>query len=167
MAEYLVKLADERGHTLEQVENARSEAELRDRFAQQGYVIYSLKPRGLLGGAELRLTGRRRIKLGQFVIFNQQFLTLIRAGLPIVHALELLIKRQRNPFFRGVLENVRERVKSGELLSEAFAHQGVFPKIYTTTLLAGEKSGSLVRSSTATSPTRSSRCRSGRNSSCR
>src|SRR5208337_4885579 len=76
-------------------------------------------------------------------IFNQQFVTLIHAGLPIIQSLELLIKRQRNPFFRSVLQNVRERLRGGELLSEAFAAQRVFPKVYTTTLLAGEKSGNL------------------------
>ena len=86
---------------------------------------------------------RRKIKQDQFVIFNQQFVTLIHAGLPIIQSLELLIKRQRNPFFRSVLQNVRDRVRGGELLSEAFDAQKVFPKVYTTTLLAGEKSGNL------------------------
>ena len=70
-------------------------------------------------------------------------MTLIHAGLPIIQSLELLIKRQRNPYFRSVLQNVRDRVRGGELLSEAFEAQRVFPKVYTTTLLAGEKSGNL------------------------
>jgi len=68
---------------------------------------------------------------------------LIKAGLPIVQALDLLARRQRNPFFRSLLENVRDRVRGGELLSDAFAEQGVFPRIYSTTILAGEKSGNL------------------------
>ena len=70
-------------------------------------------------------------------------MTLIHAGLPIIQSLELLIKRQRNVFFRSVLQSVRDRVRGGELLSEAFEAQKVFPKVYTTTLLAGEKSGNL------------------------
>ena len=70
-------------------------------------------------------------------------MTLIHAGLPIIQSLELLMKRQRNPYFRTVLHNVRDRVRSGELLSEAFAEQKAFPKVYTTTILAGEKSGNL------------------------
>jgi type IV pilus assembly protein PilC len=143
MPEFVVKMADERGHTLQQVENAHSESEVRERFAQQGFLIYSVKPRGMLTGGELSLPRRRRVKLAQFVIFNEQLLTLIHAGLPILTALEMLLRRQRNPFFRKILEDVRDRVKSGELLSEAFAAQGVFPKIYSTTLLAGEKSGNL------------------------
>src|SRR5271165_6840009 len=142
MAEYTIKMADERGHVLEQTENGASEAEIRDRFAQQGYFVYSIKGKGLLA-KEMGLPGRRKVRQDQFVIFNQQFVTLIHAGLPIIQSLELLIKRQRNPFFRSVLQNVRDRVRGGELLSEAFDAQKVFPKVYTTTLLAGEKSGNL------------------------
>lgn len=142
MAEYVIKMADERGHVLEQMESGTSEVEVRDRFAQQGFLVYSVKSKGLLSG-ELGLLRRRKIKQEQFLIFNQQFVTLIHAGLPIIQALELLLKRQRNPFFRSVLQNVRDRVRGGELLSEAFAAQKVFPKVYTTTLMAGERSGNL------------------------
>ncbi len=140
MAEFLVKIADERGHLLQQVEQGYSEAEVRDRFAQQGYLVYWVKPQGLLSGGVRR---RRRLKQNSFLVFNQQFLTLIRAGLPILNGLDLLIKRQRDAYLQQLLENVRDRVKGGEMLSDAFAAQRVFPKIYTTTLLAGEKSGNL------------------------
>jgi type IV pilus assembly protein PilC len=143
MAEFVVKMADERGRTLQQVEHGFSEAEVRDRFAQQGFLVHSVKPRGLLAGGEVGLGRRRKIKQADFVIFNQQFLTLIHAGLPILNSLELLIKRQGNTYFRTVLENVRDRVKSGESLSDAFAQQAIFPKLYTTTLMAGEKSGNM------------------------
>jgi type IV pilus assembly protein PilC len=141
MAEYVVKVADERGHIHEKTETAHSEAEVRDRFAQAGLLVYSVKTRG--GASGIRMPFRRRVKPEQFLIFNAQFLTLIRAGLPIVQAMELLMRRQKNPYFRKVLEDVRERLKGGSLLSEAFEAQGIFPKIYTTTLLAGEKSGNL------------------------
>lgn len=144
MAEFLVKMADERGHVLEQMESGVSEQEIKDRFAQQGYFVYSVRgragvlPFGSLGG------GKRKLKTEEFVIFNQQFLTLIKAGLPILKSLDLLAKRQRNASFKSMLENVQERVRSGELLSDAFAAQGVgISKIYTTTLLAGERSGNL------------------------
>lgn len=143
MADFVIKMADERGNVLEQTESGYSAAEVRERFAALGYLIYWVKPAGLFTGGKLRLGGRRKVRLDQFVIFNQQFMTLIRAGLPIVQALDLLAKRQRNVTFRTMLENVRDRVKSGELLSEAFEAQGVFPKIYSTTILAGEKSGNL------------------------
>jgi type IV pilus assembly protein PilC len=143
MGEYLVKVADERGHVLEQTESGISEQEVRERFVQQGYYVYSV--RGRTGVTSLlTLRRRRRIKTDEFVIFNQQFLTLIKAGLPILKSLELLAKRQRNALFKSMLENVQDRVKSGELLSDAFAAQGAgISKIYTTTLLAGERSGNL------------------------
>jgi type IV pilus assembly protein PilC len=143
MAEFVIKMADERGRTLQQLEHGYSEAEVRERYSQQGFLVYSVKPRGLLSGGEIGLGRRRKVKQADFIIFNQQFLTLIHAGLPILNSLELLTKRQRNVYFRNMLENVRDRVKSGELLSDAFAEQGVFPKLYTTTLLAGEKSGNI------------------------
>jgi type IV pilus assembly protein PilC len=143
MAEFLVKAADERGHLLQQVERGYSESEVRDRFVQQGYLVYWVKPRSLLSGGQWQLMRGRKVRQSQFVIFNQQFLTLIKAGLPILGSLDLLIKRQRDAQLRSVLENVRDRVKSGELLSDSFAAQAVFPKIYTTTLLAGEKSGNM------------------------
>src|SRR5215831_14436486 len=128
MAEFLIKAADERGHTLEQVEHGYSEAEVRDRFTSQGYLVHWVKPTGLLVGGKINT--RRRLKQSTFLIFNQQFLTLIKAGLPILTALDLLIKRQRDKFLLQLLENVRERVKGGELLSDAFAAQHVFPKMY-------------------------------------
>jgi type IV pilus assembly protein PilC len=142
MAQFLVKIADDRGRLAQQVENGYSESEVRERFVQQGYLVYWVKPRGLFSGGRFQLGGRK-VKQGPFVIFNQQFVTLIKAGLPILNALDLLIKRQKDANMRSLLQNVRERVKSGELLSDSFAAQGVFPRIYTTTLMAGEKSGNI------------------------
>ena len=141
MAQFLVKVADEQGNLRQQVEHGYSEAEVHDRFTQQGYLVYWVKPRTMLS----RSQGGARGKLRQstFLIFNQQFLTLIKAGLPILTSLDLLIKRQRDKSLLQLLENVRERVKGGELLSDAFAAQRVFPKMYTTTLMAGEKSGNM------------------------
>jgi type IV pilus assembly protein PilC len=142
MAEFVVKIADERGRVQQHVEQGYSEAEVRDRFAQQGYLVYWVKPHGVLSGG-VTVRRRRKLKQATFLVFNQQFLTLIRAGLPILNSLELLIKRQKDAQLRQILENVRDRVKGGEMLSDAFAAQGVIPKIYTTTLMAGEKSGNM------------------------
>jgi type IV pilus assembly protein PilC len=142
MAEFVIKVADEQGHLVQQVEHGYSEAEVRDRYVQQGYLVYWVKPRGLLGAGGVQIR-RNKLKAGAFLIFNQQFLTLMKAGLPILTALDLLIKRQRDKYLLQLLENVRERVKGGELLSDAFAAQHVFPKMYTTTLMAGEKSGNM------------------------
>src|SRR6202043_3789113 len=142
MAEFVVKIADERGHTHQQVEQGYSVAEVRDRFASQGYLVHWVKPQGLLSGG-VSLRRRRKLKQSSFLVFNQQFLTLIKAGLPILNSLDLLIKRQRDPYLQSLLQNVRDRVKAGELLSDAFSGQGAFPKIYTSTLMAGEKSGNM------------------------
>src|SRR6201995_6191989 len=101
MAEFVIKLADERGRVMEQVQTASTAEELRARFAHAGYHVFSVKARSGLGGM-----GRRKVKLEPFLIFNQQFLTLIRAGLPILGSLELLAKRQKNPVFRAQLEDV-------------------------------------------------------------
>ncbi|MBV8674179.1 MAG: type II secretion system F family protein [Acidobacteriaceae bacterium] len=136
MAEFVIKLADERGRVQQQVQSAATAEELRNRFTQAGYYVYSVKPRGLTGS-------RKKAKLETFIIFNQQFLTLIRAGLPILGSLEMLAKSQKNAAFAGQLQNVAARVRTGESISAAFEAQGGFPVIYTTTLLAGERSGNL------------------------
>src|SRR6202034_576167 len=139
MTEFTVKLADERGRIQEQVHSAATAEELRARFTQAGYLVYAVKPKStLLGGG-----AKKKIKLGPFLIFNQQFLTLSKAGLPILSSLELLAKRQKDAGFRSQLEDVAARVKTGESISQAFEVQGNFPLVYTTTLLAGERSGNL------------------------
>lgn len=137
MNEFVIRLADERGKVLEQTHMAATAEELRARFTQAGYYVYSVKTRGNLGG------NRKKVKLETFLIFNQQFLTLIRAGLPILGSLDLLGRRQKLPQFRAQLEDVAARVKTGESISQAFEAQGGFPLVYTTTLLAGERSGNL------------------------
>ncbi|HEV2619039.1 MAG TPA: type II secretion system F family protein, partial [Acidobacteriaceae bacterium] len=113
--------------------------ELRARFTQAGYYVYSVKARGALAGQGKT----KKVKLEPFLIFNQQFLTLIRAGLPILGSIELLARRQKLPHFQAQLQDVALRVKNGESISGAFEAQGGFPVVYTTTLLAGERSGNL------------------------
>ena len=138
MAEFVVKLADERGRVMEQVQTAATAEELRSRFAHAGYHVFSVKARSGLGGMS-----RRKVKLEQFLIFNQQFLTLIRAGLPILGSIQMLGKTQKNAHFSAQLEDVANRVKTGEALSAAFEAQSGIPVMYTTSLLAGERSGNL------------------------
>jgi len=138
MNEFIVKLADERGRVQEQTHAAATAEELRSRFTQAGYLVYSVKPRSTIGRS-----AKKKVKLELFLIFNQQFLTLIRAGLPILSSLDLLAKRQKDLSFRAQLEDVGSRVKTGESISAAFEAQGTVPLVYTTTLLAGERSGNL------------------------
>ena len=139
MAEFVIKLADERGRVMEQTQTAATAEELRARFIHAGYHVFSVKARTGFAGLK-----RRKVKLEPFLIFNQQFLTLIRAGLPILGSLQMLAKGQRNTHFAGQLDDVSNRVKTGESLSAAFEAQSGFPLMYTTTLLAGERSGNLL-----------------------
>jgi type IV pilus assembly protein PilC len=123
---------------VEQTESAATAEEVRARFTQAGYNIFSIKARGMGGFGK-----QRKVKLEPFLIFNQQFLTLIRAGLPILGSLEMLAKNQRDVYFANQIQNVATRVKTGESLSTAFEAVGGFPLMHTTTLLAGERSGNL------------------------
>jgi type IV pilus assembly protein PilC len=143
MAEFVLKYADPRGEMHQQVAQAGSEKELRDRYSQQGFLIYSIKQRREIAGISMGGTRKTKINLEKFLIFNQQFVTLVRAGLPILKALDLLSERLTDPKLAPHIKGVREEVKNGALLSDAFAKQGVFPPIYVTSVLAGEKSGAL------------------------
>ena len=141
MPQYICRVADDRGHVRNHVEHAGSESELRERFSHQGLHVYSIRTRPSL--AWKSESSKKKVKLADFLVFNQQFLTLIRAGLPIVKSLELLATHIGHPALRDCIEEVRASVRSGSLLSEAFREQGMFPEIYTTSILAGEKSGNL------------------------
>src|SRR3984957_17714244 len=122
-----------------------SAQEIRERYTQQGFLVYSVKPKGVgisLSG-DIAIPGRRRrLNLEKFRIFNQQFVTLIRPGLPILKSLDLLGERLTDPKLTPYINGVREDVRRGTLLSEAFRLQGIFPKIYVTSVMAGGKKGS-------------------------
>ena len=146
MAEFVLKYADSRGEIHQQVAHAGSEKELRDKYTQQGFLIYSIKTkRGLTGDISGGLLGgRKKLNMEKFLIFNQQFVTLNRAGLPILKGLDLLADRLTDPKLGPYIKAVRDEVRNGTLLSDAFKAQGIFPKIYVTSVMAGEKSGSLA-----------------------
>ncbi len=87
---------------------------------------------------------RHRVKAKEFLLFNQEFMALIRAGLPILASLDILIERRKNPVFKRALIDIRDRIKSGESLSQAFDAQGLFPKIFSSSLASGERSGEIA-----------------------
>lgn len=143
MAEFVCKVADPAGRVFSHVEAAQSVSEARQKLSDRGLYVYSVQPRGgLLGQAVGGSTGRV-LKSSDFLIFNQQFNTLIKAGLPILKALDLLAERAASPSLQPLLRDVRDRVREGASLSEALDQQGLFPKVYVTSVLAGEKSGNL------------------------
>jgi type IV pilus assembly protein PilC len=140
--EFICKLGTASGKVVSQTEEALSESELRQRLAAAGYYVFSIQPRDLIK-AKLSSLRAGRIRPDDFLIFNQQFLTLSKSGLPLQTSLELLSRQTRSEELRAAIENVHERVQAGELLSEAFEAAGKFPKIYSATMRAGERSGSL------------------------
>jgi type IV pilus assembly protein PilC len=124
---------------------AESEARLRLDLEEKGLYLLSVHGGGGLkvGGVQLQLPRRRKVKSSEFIIFNQELATLLKAGLPLVQSLDILRKRVPNPYFKATLDDVYERVRSGSALSEAFEAQKLFSGVYTASLMAGEKSGSL------------------------
>jgi type IV pilus assembly protein PilC len=142
MGEFVCRVADANGRVFSHVEAAASVVEVRQKLTDRGLYVYSVESRsGLLTG--FRRRRERAIGGTDFLILNQQFNTLIKAGLPILRALDLLGDRASSPRLRPVIQQIRDRVREGKSLSEAVAEAGVFSKVYSTAILAGEKSGNL------------------------
>ena len=146
--EYRCRLGTPGGEIVEGVYVAENEAHLRRELEEKGLYLLSAQRTGSLKpGAILETLGirrRRRVPSREFLVFNQELATLLKAGMPLVQSLDILRRRVVNPVMKAVLDDVHERVRSGNSLSEAFEAQGpMFPGIYTASLLAGEKSGSL------------------------
>ena len=144
MAEFVCKVGDASGRVFHQVETAQSEDEARQKLADRGFYVFSVRHHFDLLAQFTQARRERTIRPNDFLIFNQQFNTLIRAGLPILKALDLLAERAAAPRLRPILIEVRDRVRDGALLSEALAAQGSFPPVYVTAITAGERSGNLT-----------------------
>lgn len=142
--EFKVRYAKPTGEVVKAVLVGQNEDEVRHRLQEQGLLPISIRARGWSFSLRPRKRPEKRIKPEDFILFNQQFVALIRAGLPILKGLDLLKDRISNPLLRQHIVDVRERVHSGVLLSEALRVQGVFPTVYTASILAGERSGNLV-----------------------
>jgi len=142
--EFRCRLASPNGEIVEGVYIADSEARLRHELEEKGLFVLSLQPKNAVGGISLQLPQRKGIATREFLVFNQELATLLKAGMPLVQSLDLLKRRVTSPAFRRVLDDVHEKVRSGTALSDAFdAHRDLFPSVYTASLLAGERSGNL------------------------
>jgi type IV pilus assembly protein PilC len=142
--EFRCRLGTPGGDIIEGIYVADSEARLRRELEEKGLYVLAIQRGGPLGLGSLGLPRRRRIATREFLVFNQELATLLKAGMPLVQSLEILRRRVANPVFKSVLDDVYDRVRSGNSLSEAFeSHGSLFPGVYTASLLAGEKSGSL------------------------
>ena len=143
MGQFHCRVADADGRVFSHVEPASSLEEARQKLVDRGLYVYSVESRGGRLAALVRQKSGRQIGGSEFLILNQQFNTLIKAGLPILKSLDLLATRASAPKLRPVISQVRDRVREGKSLSEAVAEAGVFSKVYSTAILAGEKSGNL------------------------
>ena len=142
--EFRCRLASPNGEIIEGLYVAENEARLRHELEEKGLYVLSLQPKHAIGGIALRLPQRQAISTREFLVFNQELATLLKAGMPLVQSLDLLKSRVTSPTFRNVLNDVHEQVRAGTALSDAFAvHGALFPRVYTASLLAGERSGNL------------------------
>jgi type IV pilus assembly protein PilC len=143
MGEFVCRVADANGRVFSHVEAAASQDEARQKLADRGLYVYSVDVRNTLVSGFLGVRRERKIGGNDFLVLNQQFNTLVKAGLPILRALDLLATRASAPKLRPILTQIRDRVREGKSLSEAVDEAGVFSKVYSTAILAGEKSGNL------------------------
>src|SRR5206468_1760327 len=142
--EFRCRLASPNGEIVEGVYVAETEARLRHELEEKGLFVLSLQPKHAIAGISLGLPQRSGINTREFLVFNQELATLLKAGMPLVQSLDLLKRRVTAPVFKRVLDDVHEKVRSGTALSDAFAlHGDLFPRVYTASLLAGERSGNL------------------------
>src|SRR5215813_9202861 len=143
MGEFVCRVADANGRVFSHVEAAGTSTEARQKLADRGLYVYSVEARNSLVSGLLNRQSSRQVGGSDFLILNQQFNTLIKAGLPILRALDLLAERASSARLRPVVSQIRDRVREGKSLSEAVTEAGVFSKVYSTAILAGEKSGNL------------------------
>jgi type IV pilus assembly protein PilC len=144
--EFVCKLGTPAGEVVTRTVEGANERELRTRLEDEGYRIFTVEASDLLDGVRIRRKSERaiRIKHDDFLLFNQQLAALLKAGLPVLQSIQMLRQRSPNPKLRIVLADVEARIKSGSALSEAFTAQGdTFPRIYSASILAGERSGNL------------------------
>jgi len=148
MAAFPVRLGPPAGEIVTRPVEALAANEARTRLEHEGFKVFAITPPKGEGVASLTRSGgagnRVRVKANDFLLFNQQLAALLRAGIPILQAITMLRRRATAPRLRAVLESVEEAIRGGAALSQAFAAQGsMFPRIYTASILAGERSGAL------------------------
>ena len=156
LVEFHCRVATASGQITESTYIAESEARLRLELEEKGLYLLSVQGRGGLkvGGFQFQLPKRRKIPMAEFLVFNQELATLLKAGLPLVQSLDILRRRVPNPLFKIALDDIYEKVRSGSSLSEAFEAQNLFSGVYTASLMAGEKSGSIEQVHSAVRPAR-------------
>lgn len=144
--QFVCRLGTPDGRIIEQRHQGTDETSLRSELEQRGYHVFEVNRPGAFSKLSLGSlrSGSRKVKNETFLLFNQELAALLRAGLPLLQALDLMLERMENPNFRPILEDIRDRLKAGENLSDSFASYGeVFPRLYSSSLKAGERSGDM------------------------
>lgn len=147
MPSFICRIGSSSGQIIEQEVVGTDASSVTKQLEERGYTIFSVKPvHAWTSYFSIFSPKRKKIKMSDFITFNQEFAALVNAGLPILTALELLLQRKRSPLFQKMLEDVRNDVKTGASLSQAFANRGdYFPKLYPATLASGERTGEIVK----------------------
>lgn len=144
MMEFVARLGTSGGEIVERSFQAENEDSLRRELDQKGFYVFSIAARSGSAGIGRLWTRRRRVPMRDFLVFNHELATLLKAGLPLLQGLDILHERMQHPLFREILGNVREQVRNGTALSDGFAaYPQYFPPLYATSLRAGERSGEL------------------------
>jgi len=145
MAEFVCRLGTPSGDIVTRIVEATGAADARFQLERDGYKVFDVA--SAAGGLRSMLlpgsSSKSKVKQADFLLFNQQLSALLRAGIPVLQAISLLKARSQSGNLRTVLADVEEKIKNGQSLSQAFESQGIFPKIYTASILSGEKSGAL------------------------
>jgi len=143
--QFVCRIGTPDGRVLEEIFQARDESDLRADLQRRGFHLFEARSRGLRVGGWLPWRAhRQKIPSRVFLVFNQELAALLKAGLPLLQTLDLMLERLQHAHFRTVLTDIRDRVRSGTDLSEAFAaHPGLFPPLYAPSLKAGERTGEL------------------------
>jgi type IV pilus assembly protein PilC len=143
--EFIARIGTSDGTVMERAFTADSEKALLDDLKGREYLVFGIRRKSALAGLIPGGGRSRSVSMKEFLLFNQELAALIKAGLPILAGLDILIERRKNPVFRKALTDVRDRVRGGAALSEAFDAQGdLFPKIYSSTVASGERSGEVA-----------------------
>src|SRR5574341_1465525 len=142
--EFRCRLVTAAGEIIQGVYSAENESRLRHELEEKGLHVLALRARGTAMGWVPAVSVRRRIPRHEFLVFNQELATLLKAGMPLVQSLDMLRRQAPHTVFRAVLDAVHEKVRAGTALSDAFTEHGeLFPRVYTASLVAGERSGNL------------------------
>ena len=144
MAVFAYRVARPDGSTIHGHVEGENESLVRAKLESQGWLVFNLHRRGITSVKTKASWSWGKLPLGQFLVFNQELLALVKSGLPILRIWDLLIERAGHAGFQRTLRDVREDIRGGTSASDALAkHPVYFPELYVATVKAGEQSGNL------------------------